>query len=89
MRRIAISSSGLLALAITFLTTTPAAFAMRVIPPDGASTPVTTSRVVHQAGLGFWQVSLIVIASAVVLSVAVWALVIRGSRRSAPSAAIS
>ena len=58
MRRLAISLSGLVALAVAFLTTAPAAFAMRLAPPDGGGAPVTASRVVHHhGGLGFWQVS--------------------------------
>ena len=89
MRRFAISLSGLVAVAITFVTIAPAAFAMRVAPADGGGTPLTASRVVHHAGLGFWEVSLIVIAAVMVATAAVGAAVIRGSRRSAPAAAIS
>jgi len=46
MRRFAISLSGLVALAVAVLTTAPAAFAMRLAPPDGGGAPVTASRVV-------------------------------------------
>jgi hypothetical protein len=89
MRRIAISLSGLLALAVAFLTAAPAAFAMKVAPPAGGSRTFTASQVAHHAGLSFWAVSLIVLAGVVALSVAIGAAVISSSRRSPATAAIS
>jgi hypothetical protein len=89
MRRIAVSLSGLLALAVAFLTAAPAAFAMKVAPPAGGSRPFAASQVAHHGGLSFWTVSLLVIAGLVALSVAVGAAVIKSSRRSPVTAAIS
>jgi amino acid transporter len=84
MRRFVISLSALGALAVAFLTASPAAFATRVPVGGGAPSRVTA---VHHSGLGFWPGSLLVIAGVVVLIAAVVAAVLRMSRRSAPAAA--
>jgi hypothetical protein len=87
MRRIVLSLSSILAMAVAYLTAAPAAFAMRLTPPSGGATSVTASNVAHHAGLAWWEISLIVVA-AVLLAITVLATAIRSSRRSVPTAAV-
>jgi hypothetical protein len=88
MRRILVSLSFLLAAIAGFVSTGPAAFAMRVAPPAGGS-PVNVVPVVHHSGgLAIWQVALIAIASVVLMAGAVLgARLMRVSRRPASTPA--
>jgi hypothetical protein len=75
MRRVLISLSSLIAVTAAFLSTSTAAFAMRVSPPpqDGSAVNVT-SVVHHSAGLDPWQVALISVVSLIVLVAATMAV---------------
>jgi hypothetical protein len=88
MRRIILSLSSLLAVAAAIVSAAPAAFAMRVTPPGGASPVDVAPAVHHSAGLAPWQIALIVIASVVILAAALLcAHLARTSRRPASSPA--
>ncbi len=87
MRRIVLSLSSIVAVAVAYLTAAPAAFAMRVAPPSGGDPSVTASSVAHHAGLASWEISLIVVG-AVLLAVTLLTTAIRLSRRSVPTPAV-
>jgi hypothetical protein len=87
MRRITTTVSLLVAAVSTFLMTAPAAFAERLAPPPGGSTPVTAPIVTHHSGLYAWEIGLIV-AAGVVLVAAVVALALRLVRRPTPRPAL-
>jgi hypothetical protein len=89
MRRILISLSSLIAVIAAFLSTSTAAFAMQVTPPDAGSPVNSVTAVHHSAGLDPWLVALIGVAGLIVGAVAMTARFARASRRhSATPAAI-
>ncbi len=90
MRRILISVSSLIAATAAFLTSSTAAFAMRVSPPDGGSRVNAASVVHHSTGLEPWQVALIGVAGLIMLGAAAMvAPLVRAARRhSATPAAV-
>jgi hypothetical protein len=83
MRRILISLSSLIAVIAAFLSTSTAAFAMRVSPPE-AGAPVNSVSVVHHStGVDPWLVAIIAVASLIGGAVAMTARFVRASRRHA------
>ena len=80
--------SAFLPLAAALVSAAPAAFAMRVTPPGGASPLYVAPAVHHAAGLAPWQIALIAIASLVIVAAALLcARRVRTSRRPASSPA--
>jgi hypothetical protein len=84
MRRIVVSLSSIVALAVAYLTAVPAAFAMTLTPPSGGDASLTASNVAHHAGLASWEISLIV-TGAVLLTTTLLTTAIRAYRRSVPT----
>ncbi len=87
MRRIVISLSSMVAMAVALLTAAPAAFAMRLAPPSGGVVTVAASGVAHHGGLASWEISLIVVAG-VFVAATLLATAVRSSRRSVPTPAV-
>jgi hypothetical protein len=88
MRRIVLSLSSIVAVAVTFLTAAPSAFAMRITPTSGYGPSVTASSVAHHAGLASWEISLMVVAG-VLLAVTLLTVAILRSRRSVPTPGVA
>ena len=85
MRRITLCLSSFIVLSVAFLATGSPAFAVRVATPDGVG-PASSSAVAHHAaGMGTWEVALIVIAGLVVAGLA--GRLVRSSLRHAPAPA--
>jgi hypothetical protein len=64
LRRAAVVTVGLFLALPTVLLAAPAAFAMRVDPPQGDAGPTTPTYIVTQSGLSGWQVALIALGAA-------------------------
>ena len=64
LRRTAIVIVGMLLALPGVLAAAPAAFAMRVLRPEGDPGPATPTYIVTQAGMAGWQVALIAIGAA-------------------------
>jgi hypothetical protein len=84
MRRTAIVIAGALTTVFTLMAAAPAAFAMRVIAPEGASGPTPSTLVVTHAGMAGWQIALIAIGAAVVAA-ALAAIALRARLRRSPT----
>ncbi|MCL2395958.1 MAG: hypothetical protein FWC87_14895 [Acidimicrobiaceae bacterium] len=87
MRRIGIPLSSLVVVFSVLMTAEPSAFAMYVGPGSPGGPPVAVP-VAAPSGLSAWEVALIVVAGVVVVGLAVGAVLIRASRRGAPTTAV-
>jgi hypothetical protein len=87
MRRIVVSLSSIVAVAVAYIIAVPAAFAMTLTPPSGGDISVTASNVAHHAGLASWEISLIVVG-AVLLTATLLTTAIRAYRHSVPTPAV-
>jgi hypothetical protein len=88
LRRTFTVIAGALVTVLGLATVAPAAFPMRVIPPEGASGPTPPSLVVTHAGMAGWQIALIAIGAAVVAA-ALTAIALRARLRPGPTPAAS
>jgi hypothetical protein len=68
--------TGLLFAAYGLFVATPAAFAMRVVPPQGDAGPATPTYIVTRSGMDGWQVTFIAVGVALA-AVALTALALR------------
>lgn len=68
-RRTALAATGFLAAALTALTAAPAAFAMRLAPPDGGSSSAAASGA-GSGGITTWEAVVICVGVALFVAVA-------------------
>jgi hypothetical protein len=81
LRCLATVVSGLLLTLFGALVAAPAAFAMRVVPPEGDTGSAAPTYIVTQPGMAGWQVALIAIGAALA-AVALTTIVVRARSRS-------
>ena len=88
MRRILISLSTMVAAAVAMALSTPAAFAIRAIPPSGGTvSPTRAALLVHShSGLASWELALIAIGAALFLVAATSVVVVSRRRVMHPAA---